>query len=55
VNYIFLGGPSPDPVDIGDTDCSGEIGIDDVIYLVGYIFLGGNAPCDPDGNSSPDC
>jgi len=55
VNYIFLGGPSPDPVDLGDTDCSGEIDIDDVIYLVGYIFLGGNDPCDTNGDTFPDC
>jgi hypothetical protein len=55
VNYIFLGGPTPNPMEIGDTNCSGEIDIDDVIYLVSYIFLGGNAPCDPDGNSFPNC
>ena len=27
----------------------------DVVYLINYIFAGGNSPCDPDGNEIPDC
>jgi len=30
---------------IGDVDCSGGIDIDDVVYLIEYIFLGGDPPC----------
>ena len=40
---------------IGDCNCSGGIDIDDVVYLVVYIFQGGNPPGDPDGDGIPDC
>ena len=39
----------------GDPDCSGNTDIDDVVYLVMYVFSGGYAPCDPDGDGTPDC
>jgi len=55
VNYIFAGGPAPDPLESGDVDCSGNTDIDDVVYLIGFIFSGGPDPCDPDGNQIPDC
>ena len=28
----------------GDCDGSGDVDIDDVVYLIGYIFTGGPAP-----------
>ena len=31
----------------GDPNCSGNIDIDDVVYLIAYIFGGGPAPCNP--------
>ncbi len=55
INYIFGGGPAPDPLTSGDADCSSAIDIDDVVYLINYIFGGGNAPCDPDGDLIPNC
>jgi uncharacterized protein (TIGR02145 family) len=39
----------------GDVDCSGGSDIDDVVYLITYIFAGGPAPCDPDNNGLYDC
>jgi hypothetical protein len=39
----------------GDSDCSGDVDIDDIVYLIAYVFSGGPPPCDPDGNGSPDC
>lgn len=36
--------PSGDVFLRGDSNGSGEIDISDVIYTVGYLFLGGNAP-----------
>jgi len=45
INYIFGGGPVPDPYESGDVDCSGSIDIDDVVYLINYIFAGGPTPC----------
>jgi subtilase family serine protease len=55
IQYIFAGGPPPDPYQAGDVDCSGGIDIDDVVYLINYIFLDGYAPCDIDGDGFPDC
>ncbi len=43
------------PSACGDSDCSGSVDIDDVVYLINYIFSGGPAPCDTDGDGAPDC
>jgi len=32
-NYIFSGGPAPDPLESGDADCSGGVDIDDMKQL----------------------
>ena len=53
INYLFKGGPAPDPVDLGDANfCNtnppvlpGEPTVADVVYLVNYLFKGGVAPC----------
>ncbi|MFH1893204.1 MAG: hypothetical protein ABIK83_11055 [Candidatus Zixiibacteriota bacterium] len=45
VNYVFEGGPAPNPSESGDVDCSGEIDIDDIVYFVAYIFTGGPELC----------
>jgi len=42
VNYLFLDGPEPTPLEAGDADCSGEVDIGDVIFLVNYLFAGGS-------------
>jgi hypothetical protein len=55
VNYIFLGGEPPTPMEVGDVDCSGAADIDDAVYLIQYIFAGGNPPCDINGDGAPDC
>jgi len=39
----------------GDADCTYTVDIDDVVYLIQYIFQGGIAPCDPSGDGVPDC
>ncbi len=45
VNYIFAGGPSPDPMKAGDTDCNGYVNVSDVVFVIRYIFGQGPAPC----------
>lgn len=35
---------------LGDCDCSGDVDIDDVVYLIAYIFSGGPVP-----QANPDC
>ncbi|MCB2201744.1 PQQ-dependent sugar dehydrogenase [bacterium] len=46
VNYLFLGGPSPDCLAEANTngDLQGTVDLSDLIYLVNYLFLGGPAP-----------
>lgn len=46
INYIFGGGPAPNPIESGDADCSGAVTISDVVYLINYIFAGTAAPCE---------
>ncbi len=45
INYIFSGGPAPNPLESGDADCSGLVTISDVVFLINYIFAGGLPPC----------
>ncbi len=44
INYIFKGGPEPDPLCIGDANGDGPINVADAVYLINYIFKGGPAP-----------
>lgn len=55
INYIFAGGTSPDPMESGDVNCDGEVNVSDGVYIINFVFAGGYEPCDPDGNSVPDC
>ena len=45
IAYIFSGGPAPEPLNVGDVDCTEAIDIDDAVYLIAYIFSGGPVPC----------
>jgi hypothetical protein len=45
INYLFKGGPIPNPLEAGDVNCDGKVSVSDVIYLINYIFKGGPAPC----------
>ncbi len=45
INFIFGGGPAPDPLAAADADCSGGVSIGDAVYLINFIFGGGPAPC----------
>ena len=44
INYLYKGGPSPDPVKSADVDNSDKINILDVGYLVNYLYRSGNRP-----------
>ncbi len=44
INYIFKGGPPPDPLCLGDADGDGLVNIADAVYLVSYVFTGGPPP-----------
>jgi hypothetical protein len=47
INYIFAGGPAPNPLLEGDANCDGKVNISDAVYLIAYIFAGGPPPCSP--------
>jgi hypothetical protein len=44
INYVFGGGPPPDPLKSGDVneDCTVDVG--DAVYLINFIFREGPAP-----------
>lgn len=44
INYLYISGPAPDPLCIGDLDRDGDVDSDDVLYLISYLFLGGPPP-----------
>jgi len=45
LNYIFIGGPAPDPLCLGDVNRSGgNPDSDDALYLISYLFLYGPPP-----------
>ncbi|MCP4567258.1 MAG: M28 family peptidase [FCB group bacterium] len=50
INYVFKGGPAPDPMVTGDAngDCSLNVG--DAVYLINYVFKSG-----PDPIANPAC
>ena len=53
INYLFKGGPAPDPANLGDVNfCKqnppvepGQPTVADVVYMINYLFKGGKAPC----------
>jgi hypothetical protein len=45
INYLFINGPAPDPIQAGDVNCDGVVNVTDVVYLINYLFIGGPPPC----------
>jgi PKD repeat protein len=44
INYLFIGGPAPQPLAAGDANCDGVVSVSDVVYLINYLFIGGPPP-----------
>jgi len=44
INYLFKGGPAPDPLWVGDCNCDEVVNSADVVYLIDYLFKGGPPP-----------
>jgi len=55
IEYLFYGGPAPNPIESADVNCDGFVNIDDAMGLAGSIAQGGPPPGDPDGDGVPDC
>jgi len=48
INYLYKGGPAPDPLDMADVNNDDVINILDITYLIGFLYLGGPEPdCGP--------
>jgi len=47
LNYLFIHGPEPIPLETGDVTCDGVVDASDVVYLLNYLFVHGPQPCDP--------
>jgi hypothetical protein len=45
VNYLFIDGPAPDPIQAGDVNGDGVVDIADAVYLINYLFIEGPPPC----------
>jgi hypothetical protein len=45
INYVFKGGPAPDPLEEGDANCDGTVNVGDAVYLINHVFKGGPGPC----------
>jgi hypothetical protein len=44
INYLFKGGPPPNPIIAGDANCDDKVNVSDVIYLLNYLFKSGPPP-----------
>jgi hypothetical protein len=47
INYLFIDGPAPNPLEAGDVNCSGLVSVTDVVYLINYLFINGPPPYAP--------
>jgi len=48
INYVFKGGPPPDPLCMGDANSDSTVNVSDAVFMITYVFKGGPAP-------APDC
>ena len=44
INYLYKGGPAPNPLEAGDATCNGIIDLEDILFLINYLYKGGPAP-----------
>jgi hypothetical protein len=44
VNYLFISGPAPNPLDVGDVNCDNKVNSADVVFLINYLYNHGPAP-----------
>jgi streptogramin lyase len=55
INYVFVGGEPPNPLEAGDCNCDCAVNVSDAVWIINYVFVGGNEPCDTNGDGIPDC
>jgi glucose/arabinose dehydrogenase len=55
INYVFIGGEAPNPMESGEVNCDGSVNVSDAVWIINYVFVGGSSPCDIDGDTQLDC
>ncbi len=54
INYLYKGGPTPNPPAVADANGDEMVDIGDVIYLINYLYKGGPSPLLCSGKSGGD-
>jgi hypothetical protein len=49
VQYVYYGGPAPNPLCTGEVILDGVVDIGDIVYIITYVFYNGPAPIDACG------
>ncbi len=44
INYLFIDGPPPEPIEAGDANCDQVDDSGDVVHLINYLFIDGPPP-----------
>ena len=44
INYLFIDGPAPNPLETGNANCDEVVDIADIVYLINYLFIDGPPP-----------
>ena len=44
INFLYMGGPAPDPMESADVNSDMTVGILDITRLISYLYKGGPAP-----------
>jgi hypothetical protein len=47
INFVFKGGPAPDPLCQADSNGDDDVNVGDAVYLINYVFKSGPAPVEP--------
>ncbi len=53
LNYLYKGGPAPNPSWTGDANSDGVVDLGDAIYLLNYLYKGGPPPASGKAGNSP--
>jgi len=48
ITYLYLGGPTPDPLESADVNHDLSVNIFDITYLISYLYMDGPSPECPD-------
>ncbi len=45
INYVFVNGPAPDPMQAANVNCDSGVNVSDAVWIINYVFVGGPEPC----------